>query len=315
MKFSIGIPAYKASFLRECIDSILGQTEQDFELIIVNDASPQNIEEIVLGYNSPKIRYYKNDKNFGALNVVDNWNKCLSYATGEYFILMGDDDKMCPDYLEEFSKLITKFPACNIYHCRTLVINESSEPQWLTEPRPEFESVYDSVLERMKANRIFFISDYVYRTETLNRNGGFFKLPLAWASDDISAYIGAMENGIAHTNKPVFMYRQSRQTISTSGSVDLKMNAIMEEHQWLMKFTERNPENPTDQILLKNIKKELRKFIQKKKIRTIYTSPESLFSSAPKWFGLRKKYNLKIDELLYAFLLSFREKRKYKYEQ
>ena len=39
IKFSIGIPAYKAKFLKECIDSILAQTYPDFELIIVNDVS------------------------------------------------------------------------------------------------------------------------------------------------------------------------------------------------------------------------------------------------------------------------------------
>ena len=47
MKFSITIPAYKAQFLRECIVSILSQTFVDFELIIVDDNSPQNLDEIV----------------------------------------------------------------------------------------------------------------------------------------------------------------------------------------------------------------------------------------------------------------------------
>ena len=74
MKFSITIPAYKRSYLKEAIDSCLAQTYGDFELIIVNDHSPENLDAIVTQYNDPRIRYYVNEKNCGAVNVVDNWN-------------------------------------------------------------------------------------------------------------------------------------------------------------------------------------------------------------------------------------------------
>lgn len=313
MKFTIGIPAYKARFLKECIDSVLAQTYLDYELIIVNDASPENLDAIVETYSSNCIRYYKNEKNIGAVNVVDNWNKCLSYAKGEFFVLMGDDDKMCPNYLEEFSVLIEKFPSCNVYHCRTIMINEKSIPIRLTEPRPEFESVYDSILQRMRSNRVFFISDYVYRTETLKKNGGFYKLPLAWASDDISSYIAAADHGIAHTNMPLFMYRQHSQTISTTGNIYFKMNAILGEEKWLNSFIKNEPENYTDILLKEDIKREINIFIQKKKIRTIYSSEDNIIVSFFRWFTIRNKYNLAMEELLYALLLSLKEKRKARY--
>lgn len=47
MKFTIAIPAYKRTFLKECIDSILAQTYKDFELIIINDASPEDLDSVV----------------------------------------------------------------------------------------------------------------------------------------------------------------------------------------------------------------------------------------------------------------------------
>lgn len=84
IKFSVTVPAYKAQFLAECIDSILAQTYKNFELIIVNDASPQDLDSIVSKYDDPRIRYYKNKVGFGAEHVVGNWNKCLEYATGDY---------------------------------------------------------------------------------------------------------------------------------------------------------------------------------------------------------------------------------------
>ena len=106
MKYSIGIPAFKARFLKECIDSILSQTFNDFELIIINDCSPDEILKIVNEYNDSRIKYYENESNTGAENVIDNWNKCLGLAKGDFFILMGDDDKLEPNYLEEFNNLI-----------------------------------------------------------------------------------------------------------------------------------------------------------------------------------------------------------------
>lgn len=310
MKFSIGIPAYKASYLKECIDSVLSQTYQEFEVIIVNDASPENIDTIISDYDSRHIRYYKNDQNLGAANVVDNWNKCLSLASGNFFILMGDDDKLEPNYLEEFLKLILQYPSCHVYHCRSIIINEKSNVVSVTEPRPEFESVYDSVLQRIKGHRSSFISDHVFRTETLKNNGGFYKLPLAWGSDDISAYIAAQTYGTAHTNFAVFNYRQNCQSITSSGNVFLKLDAILEEEKWLSNFLKKSPDFTIDILLQGCIKKEIKKYIQKKKILTIFSSNTHdkgiLFLKA---FISRKKYNLSIEELLYAILVQLKNRK------
>ena len=57
IKFSVTVPAYKAQFLAECIDSILAQTYKNFELIIVNDELLQNWEGIVSKYDDQRIRY------------------------------------------------------------------------------------------------------------------------------------------------------------------------------------------------------------------------------------------------------------------
>ncbi|GHU67758.1 hypothetical protein FACS189413_03130 [Bacteroidia bacterium] len=265
-RFTIAIPAFKARFLNECIDSILNQTYIDFELVIVNDASPENVEAIVQTYDDIRIRYYKNDVNIGAENVVDNWNKCLEYARCEYFVLMGDDDKLAPNYLEEFVKLIEQYPNLGVYHCRAKIIDENSEFVFLSESRPEYESVFSLIWYRMMG-RLQYISDFVYHTETLKNNGGYYKLPLAWASDDISAYITAYKAGIAHTNKPIFLYRHSGITISSTGNIDLKMTAIIEEEKWISDFLITNqPQCEEDEMLRSMIMKKIKKhFVGRRK--------------------------------------------------
>lgn len=267
--FSIGIPAWKTSFLNETIESVLCQTYENFELIIVNDASPYPVDEFVKSYNDERIRYYCNEKNYGARNMVDNWNKCLNYARGSYFLLLGDDDRLEPDCLEEFAALIDRMPGLNVYHCRAGIINESSELIGYTESRPEFENVYDAIWHRIRGFRGQYISDYVYQREVLTDMGGFYKLPMGWASDDISCYRAMIGQGMAHTQKPVFSYRQNAASMSSSGSVYLKLEAIRGERNWFEEFLLNEPLEAESKITHQNIKHYLPDYIRKKQVGTL----------------------------------------------
>lgn len=240
MKYSIAIPAYKSFFLQECINSILSQTYGDLELIIVNDASPENIDEIVSNFEDPRIRYYKNTKNSGAINLVDNWNKCLQYAKGEFFICMGDDDKLLPNCLEEYNKLINNFPNLDIYHGWTEIIDENSKIITLQEPRPLKECVYSMMWNRWKY-RNQYIGDFLFRTVALKNAKGFYKLPLAWGSDDITSYIIAKGKGIANTQVPVFQYRRNSYTISSSCNSEYKLIALKDDYNWSNNFLKNPP--------------------------------------------------------------------------
>ena len=61
--FTIAIPAYKRRFLKEAIDSVIAQTYSHFELVIVDDASPDDLFSVVSQYEDDRIRYYRNEVN------------------------------------------------------------------------------------------------------------------------------------------------------------------------------------------------------------------------------------------------------------
>lgn len=254
MRFTIGVPAFKSAFLKECIESILNQTYAEFELIIINDASPNPINEIISLFKDTRIKFFRNDQNIGAKDVVKNWNKCLQLAIGDYFILMGDDDKMEPNFLQEFDLLIKKYPNLDIYHCRSKIINAQSEVISLTPSWPEYETVYDNIWHRIKGFRMQFISDFVYKTQALKDSGGFYFLPLAWASDDITAYKQIGSKGIAHTNFCLLNYRNSPITISNSGNINFKLLAIQGEKKWFDIFINTAKPKGVDKVMLHQIK-------------------------------------------------------------
>lgn len=106
---SVLIPTYNyARFLDEAIQSVFGQSYQNFELIIVDNNSTDNTTEIVSKYlNDPRVSFYKNKKNLG---LVGNWNKCLEYAKGTYIKFLLADDKFAPTVLEEMVSVMRRYP-------------------------------------------------------------------------------------------------------------------------------------------------------------------------------------------------------------
>ena len=92
------MPAYNAArFLRVAIDSILCQTFTDFELIIINDGSTDNTEEIIRSYTDPRIVYIKNEIN---LKLIKTLNKGIDAAKGEFIARMDSDDQARPTLFE-----------------------------------------------------------------------------------------------------------------------------------------------------------------------------------------------------------------------
>lgn len=310
MKYSIAIPAYKSKFLQECINSVLSQTYDDFELIIVNDASPERIDEIVSDFNDQRIKYYINKENYGAVNLVDNWNKCLQYASGDFFICMGDDDKLLPNCLEEYNKLISDYPDLNIFHGWTEIINEDSEIITMQEPRPLTECVYSMMWNRWKY-RNQFIGDFLFRTVALKSIGGFYKIPLAWGSDDITSYIIAKDKGIANTQTPVFQYRRNSYTISSIGNSEYKLIALKEDYIWSKDFLNNPPSDMISKVYWENLCAMAYSRYQRRKRNTLEKDiTNGGYKRLAFWFKKKKKYN--INNLLLLKLLVFYLKNKTK---
>jgi glycosyltransferase involved in cell wall biosynthesis len=238
MKFTITIPSFKSRYLDEAIRSVVSQTYADWELIIVDDCSPEDIKSVVAPYLSDKrIRYYRNERNCGSVNVVDNWNICLGYATGDYVICIGDDDRLLPCCLEEYKLLIEKYPGLNVYHARTEIIDENGELKNIQEQRPQWESALSLIWNRWDHRNRQYIGDFCYGREYLVEAGGYYKLPLAWGSDDITAVLAAREKGIANTQAFCFQYRENSHTITSSTTnAKIKIEACLMQYEWYNNF-------------------------------------------------------------------------------
>lgn len=94
---SVCIPSYRgAPYIEAAIRSVLAQTYTNFELIVVDDASPDDTCAVVESIRDPRLRLVKCAENAGA---EGNWNRCLGEAQGKYVKIFPQDDLLHPDCL------------------------------------------------------------------------------------------------------------------------------------------------------------------------------------------------------------------------
>lgn len=98
-RISVLVPTFNGEMhLHECIDSILGQTHEDFELLVVDDCSSDSTVRIVQAYaaRDPRIRLFVNDHNLG---LVRNWQRCIDLARSQWLKFAFQDDLLAPECL------------------------------------------------------------------------------------------------------------------------------------------------------------------------------------------------------------------------
>lgn len=97
MKVSVVIPAYNhEKFIGPAIDSVLQQSLQNFELVIVDDGSTDNTASVIKSYNDKRIRYFYQE-NQDAFNTI---NRGMGLAIGDYISILNSDDIYSPDRLQ-----------------------------------------------------------------------------------------------------------------------------------------------------------------------------------------------------------------------
>jgi len=125
-KVSILLPVYNVSaYLGEAIRSILQQSLTDFELIILNDGSTDQTENVVLSFSDDRIRYIKNEQNSGLIYTL---NKGIDLATAEWIARMDGDDIADHQRIEKQWQYIQANPGIKVVATRVSLIDERGEP-------------------------------------------------------------------------------------------------------------------------------------------------------------------------------------------
>ena len=234
---TIAIPAYKSRFLREAMLSALDQNYDNLELVIVNDHSPDDIYAVVNSFDDPRIRYYENERNLGRESIVLNWNKCLEYAQGEFFVLLCDDDMLDKDFVTNLLALAERYPYCDVFHSRTRIFdNEINVVKGVTPEWPEWESFELFASQELTGVKHHTITEFMFRTRAIREKGGYVVFPAGYYSDTASVLRFVDCGGICSYKEPLATYRKNEECISSrSDFVCEKSRAALEFYQWIQK--------------------------------------------------------------------------------
>ena len=124
IKFSIIIPLYnKANFVCTTIESILAQTFNDYEIIVVNDGSTDNSLTVVNELNDARIHIFS--KENGGVSAARNFG--IDKAQNEYITFLDADDLWLPDYLETIKGMIEQYPQAGVFATTYTYINHLNE--------------------------------------------------------------------------------------------------------------------------------------------------------------------------------------------
>lgn len=237
LSFSFIMPAYKREYMSKAIKSILDQEYNNLELVVINDASPDNLEEIVYSFCDKRINYITNEHNIGGRDLVANWNHCIQFAQNEYIILATDDDIFAPAFLSDAIILINKYPTVDIIRSGVSKIDENDNILDIEFPSKEYMTSREFSLFYAKGHTISCVSNYIYRKDALINNGGFISFSKAHFSDDATALLLA-KNGIACVSKNDFLFRVSNINLSNRGDINLVLEQLRATDCYMTWFCE-----------------------------------------------------------------------------
>ena len=123
-KISVVMPVYNGEkYLREAIESILDQTYQDFEFIMVNDASTDGSGSILSEFANldQRIRILTNESNLGIAGAT---NRGIAQARGEYIALMDQDDISLPERFEKQVEFLSNHPDISVLGTNSIILEE-----------------------------------------------------------------------------------------------------------------------------------------------------------------------------------------------
>lgn len=224
--------AHRSRYIRESIDSILAQRFDDFELLVVDDVSPDGLDNIVAEYDDARVSYHQVEKDLGNYDLVGKWNKSIEFAKGDYVILATDDDLYESTFLSSFVPLIEKYPDVDLFRARILTIDANGTITSIDKCYKEYLSSVEFRYHMMHGMR-GGIPQYIFKRKALVDKGGFVNFPKAWASDDATALMMS-DKGVVTSQEHLVRFRYSGVNISSDRSQGLeKFKARLQFSRWL----------------------------------------------------------------------------------
>ncbi len=208
------MPVYNgAAYLREAIQSVLAQTERDFELIIINDGSIDDSASIIGNFTDPRIIYLDNGRNLG---LAASFNAGIERASGEYLARMDADDICLPERFAKQLSFLAMHPEIGVIGSSITIIDEAGRPlalhkRPLTHKGIKFASLFSTPL---------YHPTVMGRTEIFKRNRFNETFSNSEDYELWSRLLFTTEVKFANLKEPLLNYRVYPQSFTQTLNLD-----------------------------------------------------------------------------------------------
>jgi glycosyltransferase involved in cell wall biosynthesis len=215
-KVTFIVPCYKlAHLLPECVESILAQSFQDFEILIMDDCSPDNTPGVARSFTDPRVRHIRNEPNLGNSS---NYNKGIALAKGKYVWLISADDRLRRPYvLERYVRLMEAHPEVGLVCCPAMELKagmETGVEHGVAATRDTIFKGHDFA-EKLSRYNCVVVASVMVRKTCYDRFGGF-PLDLGYAGDWYLWCLFALHSDVAYFAEPMTNYRMHENSMTTS---------------------------------------------------------------------------------------------------
>jgi glycosyltransferase involved in cell wall biosynthesis len=218
---SIVIPAFNSeSYLRQAIDSVLGQTWQDWELLIVDDGSTNGTPEISKEFAAadPRCRFFSRAHS-GLASATRNAG--IKSARGKFVAFLDADDAWLPEKLERQLAIVDTHPETDLVYANAFIIHdgETTREKLYSSRRARSCQRYASLLWHNQVAT----STVLVRTESLRKAGAFRETRHMRIVEDYDLWLRICARGnLRFLDEPLALYRRHRGSVSA----DLAQGAL-----------------------------------------------------------------------------------------
>jgi glycosyltransferase involved in cell wall biosynthesis len=169
---TIAISTYNRanSYLPRALDSALSQTYPNLEVIVADNCSSDDTGGVVARRADRRVRYFRHEANIGPNN---NFNFCLEQARGDYFLLLHDDDRIDPDFVESCIAAAGHGGNHGVIRTGTRIVDGADTSVHEVPNRCAGLSTSDLFLTWFKHRTAFYLCSTLFNTRGLREHGGF----------------------------------------------------------------------------------------------------------------------------------------------
>jgi glycosyltransferase involved in cell wall biosynthesis len=211
---SFVVPCYQlAHMLPECVNSILAQTYKNFELLIMDNCSPDNTPEVAQSFHDLRVKHIRNEVNLGHLR---NFNKGITLSRGKYVWLVSADDLLrTPHVLARFVDLMERNPDVGYTFCRAVELQGGRELGVARFDYGNEDRIWDgpTFLARLIRCNCIAQSSGMVRKECYH-NVGLFPLDMPFAGDWYVWCILALHYRVAYLSEAMVCCRVHEESLT-----------------------------------------------------------------------------------------------------